>query len=92
MKSLEETNFESIEAVEPDIEVVVRVGAHEIAVCGLFANKPGLFDVVVGIDDASSRQAVMDIFSIARSAVEAAAFSTLRTTDLARGGGVDSES
>lgn len=79
MKPLGREDFESIEAVEPDIEIVVRCGEHETAVFGLFENKSDLWDVVVGIDDASNREAVMDALSIARGAMEVAHFYSLRT-------------
>jgi len=87
MKHIEERDFESIKAVEPDIEIVVRVGEFETAVFGLFQNKLDVWDVVVGIDDAENRQGVMDALAIARGAMADANFQEVRTAS-GTGGGI----
>jgi len=89
MKGIEERDFESIKAVEPDIEIIVRVGDIETAVFGLFQNKLDVWDVVVGIDDAENRQGVMDVLAIARGAMADATFQEVRSTGGTTGGILD---
>lgn len=90
MKHYPEADLESIKAVEPDIEIIVRSGEHENAVFGLFENKQDVWDVVVGVDDAENRQGIMDVLEVARRALEVAAFQPIRTAG--NGGGDTPES
>lgn len=73
-------DLESIKAVEPDIEIVIRVGEQEVAVFGLFENKRDVWDVVVGVEDPDQRAGLMDALEIARSALEVATFQPTPST------------
>lgn len=72
-------DVESIKAVEPDIEVVVRIGQYEIAVIGVFKNKPDVFDLVFGVDDSERVDQLQTLFSTLAAALPSASFSEVRT-------------
>lgn len=74
------------EAIQPDIEVVVRTGAGELAIIGLFVADPQSWDVVVGIVDSDERAGVEGALQIALSAVQGASFMEPRMV-----GGTDTE-
>ena len=62
---------------EPEIEVVVRVGETELAVCAFFSAGGEGWDVVVGIDSPQNRDSVASALDAAAEAVRAAAFRPL---------------
>lgn len=73
-------NVESLEAVEPDIEIIVRIGKHEIVVIGIFQNKSDVWDVVVGIDDIGNLDGAISALSLAIAALPSATFGVVRST------------
>jgi len=67
-------NNESVKAVEPDIEIVVRAGEHEIAVVGLFQNKSDTWDLLIGVDDGERLDQLLSLFTFVTTALPAATF------------------
>lgn len=72
-------NYESFAVVEPDIEVIVRSGEHEIAVVGIFQNKSNVWDLVLGVDDTDRIAALVDVFTFVASALPTASFHKVRS-------------
>lgn len=58
----------------PGLEVVVRNGSGEIAVCGMFKSDERTWDVVVGIVDHTERDGVAAALQLALTAVQGATF------------------
>lgn len=73
-------DVESIKAVEPDIEVVVKSGQHEITVIGLFQNKSDVWDVVIGVDDVGRVDELRALFKTVDAALSSASFHAVRST------------
>lgn len=72
-------DFESVKAVEPDIEVVVRSGEQEIAVIGVFQNKSDVWDLVVGVDSSERREQLVTLFTAITSAIQVATFAPVHS-------------
>jgi len=73
---------ESVKAVEPDVEIVVRAGEHEIAVIGLFQNKSDTWDLLIGVDDGERLDQLLSLFTFVVAALPAATFGEVRTTGI----------
>jgi len=71
---------ESFEIVEPDIEVIVRVGEYEIGVFGIFQNKSGVWDLVIGVDDTERIESLTTVLHFIASALPSASFRAIRTS------------
>lgn len=69
-----EGNFESFTLVEPDIEIVVRVGKQELAVIGVFQNKSNVWDILVGVDDTERVSQLSTLFEAVYLALPLANF------------------
>lgn len=70
---------ESFEIAEPDIEIIVRSGEHELAVMGLFQNKRGVWDMVLGIDDTSRIDQLITLMDFISASLPVASFRTVRS-------------
>lgn len=70
---------QAIKVETPDIEIVVRVGETELAVCSFFGADENGWDVLVGIDTPTNREPVALALSAAAEAVRSAAFHPLPT-------------
>lgn len=66
---------ESLEAVEPDIEVIVRSGMQELAVIGVFQNKSDVWDMLIGVDDQERLDSLSTLFEVIVDALPIATFS-----------------
>ena len=71
---------ESYALVEPDVEIVVRSGEHELAVIGLFQNKSDVWDILVGVDDTGRLDQLITLFDFVRAALPAATFGEVRAS------------
>ena len=85
-------DYESIKAVEPDIEVTVRVGELEIAVIGCFQNKRNVWDVVFGIDDVARVGSLVTLFTLLTDTLPLATFNQIRTSGSSERSEMGSES
>lgn len=83
MKQFNGRDLASIKAVSPDIEVIVRIGELEIAVIGLFQNKRGVWDVIIGVDDVDRRESLATLFTTVATAIPSATFGYVRSTGAA---------
>lgn len=84
-------DFEVVEAVEPDIEVVVRAGEQELAVIGLFQNKSDVWDLLIGVDDVERVEQIRSLFTAILAALPLASFSEVRTAGGVQFSFVDTE-
>lgn len=73
MKKLESTSV-----LEPAIEVVIRTGAIEVAVIGIFPGENATWDVVVGISELGQREGVQGALELALNALSSATFGAVR--------------
>lgn len=65
----------------PELEVVVRAGAIEIACVAFFRDDYGGWDVLVGVEDIDNRHALADTLRNSAAAVEGAEFVHPRPDD-----------
>lgn len=67
------------EAVEPDIEIVIRTYNIESAVIGIFDAGGSEWDVVVGINEVNTRDGIQSALQLALDAISRATFVEART-------------
>lgn len=76
---------DKLSAEQPAVEVFASIGGHEVLTVAFFQSETGIWDVLVGIEDADLQGSLANALKLAGKALEEATFHRVDTDDGIRG-------